>query len=89
MASIAPIVIGCNDYLAYGTFFTRAMFRPKIKIDVFFRAGRWCHLPLLLVEVENGLVLHNWGTFVLTFGANLPVPCHNIETTIQLIPMDH
>ncbi len=42
-----------------------------------------------VVEVENGLVLHNWGTFVLTFGANLPVPCHNIETTIQLIPMDH
>jgi hypothetical protein len=36
MASIAPIVIGCIDYLTYGTIFTRAMFRPKIKLDVFF-----------------------------------------------------
>jgi hypothetical protein len=36
MASIAPIAIGCIDYLAYGTNFTRAMFRPKIKLDVFF-----------------------------------------------------
>ncbi len=36
MALIAPIVIGCNDYLAYGTIFTRAMFHPKIKLDVFF-----------------------------------------------------
>jgi hypothetical protein len=35
MASIAPIVIGCIDYLAYGTIFTRAMFLPKIKLDVF------------------------------------------------------
>jgi hypothetical protein len=48
MASIVPIVIGCIDYLAYGTIFTHAMFRPKIKIDVFFLpenpqmiAGRW------------------------------------------------
>jgi hypothetical protein len=36
MASIAPIVIGCNDYLAYGTIFTHAMFLPKIKLHVFF-----------------------------------------------------
>jgi hypothetical protein len=36
MASIAPIVIECIDYLAYGSFFTRAMFCPKIKLDVFF-----------------------------------------------------
>ncbi len=36
MASIVPIVIGCIDYLAYGTLFTHAMFRPKIKLDVFF-----------------------------------------------------
>jgi hypothetical protein len=36
MASIAPIVIGCIDHLAYGTIFTRAMFLPKIKLDVFF-----------------------------------------------------
>ncbi len=44
MASIAPIVIGCIDYLAYGTIFTRVMFRPKIKLDVFFparEAARW------------------------------------------------
>ncbi len=31
MASIAPIIIGCIDYLAYGTIFTPAMFRLKIK----------------------------------------------------------
>ena len=49
MASIVPIVIGCIDYLAYGTLFTHAMFRPKIKLDFFFppekpqmTAGRWC-----------------------------------------------
>jgi hypothetical protein len=40
MASIVPIVIGCIDYLAYGTFFTRAMFRPKKKRDVFFPARK-------------------------------------------------
>jgi hypothetical protein len=40
MASIAPIDIGCNDYLAYRTIFTRAMFRPKIKLDVFFSARK-------------------------------------------------
>jgi len=40
MASIAPIVIGCIDYLAYGTFFNRAMFCPKIKIDVIFPARK-------------------------------------------------
>jgi hypothetical protein len=40
MASIAPIVIGCIDYLAYGTIFTRVMFRPKIKLDVFFSARK-------------------------------------------------
>jgi hypothetical protein len=31
MASIAPIVIECNDYLAYGTI------RSKIKLEVFSR----------------------------------------------------
>jgi hypothetical protein len=40
MASIAPIVIRCIDYLAYGTIFTRAMFRPKKKLDVFFPARK-------------------------------------------------
>jgi len=36
MASIVPIVIGCIDYLAYGSIFTRVTFRPKIKLNVFF-----------------------------------------------------
>ena len=40
MASITPILIGCNDYLAYRTIFTRAMFHPKIKLDVFFPARK-------------------------------------------------
>jgi len=38
-ASIAPIVIGCIDYLAYGNIFTRAMCRPK-KLDDFFSAKK-------------------------------------------------
>jgi hypothetical protein len=48
MASIVLSVVGCIDYLAYGTIFTRAMFRPKKKVDVFFppekpqmSAGGW------------------------------------------------
>ena len=40
MASIALSVIGCIDYLAYGTIFTRAMFLPKKKGDVFFPARK-------------------------------------------------
>ncbi len=36
MASIAPIVIGCIDY----QLFLRVMFRPKIKLDVFFPARK-------------------------------------------------
>ena len=36
MASIALSVVGCIDYLAYGTIFTHVTFRPKIKLDVFF-----------------------------------------------------
>jgi hypothetical protein len=40
MASIALSVIGCIDYLAYGTIFTRAMFLPKKKLDVFFSARK-------------------------------------------------
>jgi len=36
MASIAPILIGCIDYLAYGTIFTCAMFCPKINLMFFF-----------------------------------------------------
>ncbi len=40
MASITPIVIGCIDYLAYRTIFTCVMFCSKIKLDVFFPAGK-------------------------------------------------
>ena len=36
MASIALSVIGCIDYLAYRTIFTRAMFCPKKKLMFFF-----------------------------------------------------
>jgi hypothetical protein len=48
MASIALTVIGCIDYLAYGTIFTRAMFCQKKYLKVFnlpkkpkMSAGRW------------------------------------------------
>ncbi len=52
MASITPIVSGCIDYLAYGTFFMRVMFRPKIKLNFFFPARkaadeRWEVVPRL------------------------------------------
>ncbi len=40
MASIALRNIRCIDYLAYASIFTRATFRPKIKLDVFFPAGK-------------------------------------------------
>ena len=40
MASIALSVVGCIDYLAYGTIFTRAMFRPKKKLEVFIPARK-------------------------------------------------
>jgi hypothetical protein len=40
MASIALRNIRCIDYLAYVSIFTRATFRPKIKLDVFFSARK-------------------------------------------------
>jgi hypothetical protein len=40
MASIALSIIGCIDYLAYGTIFTRAMFLPKKKLYVIFPARK-------------------------------------------------
>jgi hypothetical protein len=40
MASIVLRNIRCIDYLAYGSIFTRAMFRPKKKLDVFFFARK-------------------------------------------------
>jgi hypothetical protein len=45
MASIALSVIGCIDYLAYGTIFTCAMFRLKKKVDVFFPARKAADEP--------------------------------------------
>jgi hypothetical protein len=50
MALIALSVIRCIDYLAYGTIFSRAMFLPKKKGDVFFSARkaadeRWGVVP--------------------------------------------
>ena len=54
MASIALSIIGCIDYLAYGTIFMRAMFRPKKNLMFFFppekpemSPGEWCALPVL------------------------------------------
>jgi hypothetical protein len=40
MALIALRDIRCIDYLSYGTIFTRAMFLPKKKGDVFFPARK-------------------------------------------------
>jgi len=40
MALIALSVVGCIDYLAYRTIFTRAMFRPKKKVMFFFPARK-------------------------------------------------
>ena len=49
MALIALSVIGCIDYLAFGTIFTRALFRPKKKLIFFsppekpeMSPGEWC-----------------------------------------------
>jgi hypothetical protein len=36
MVSIVLTVIGCIDYLAYGTIFTRVMFCQKKILEVFF-----------------------------------------------------
>ncbi len=40
MASIVLSIIGCIDYLAYGTIFTRAMFLPKKTLMFFFFARK-------------------------------------------------
>jgi hypothetical protein len=58
MSSIAPIFIGCIDYLAYGTIFTRVMFQPKIKLDVFFPARkaadeRWEVVCVFMHKTQN------------------------------------
>jgi hypothetical protein len=54
MASIALSIIGCIDYLAYGTIFTRAMFRPKKKLDVFFPARKAGDEPRRVVSFRRG-----------------------------------
>ena len=45
MASIALRNIRCIDYLAYVSIFTRATFRPKIKLDVFFPPKKTKYSP--------------------------------------------
>jgi hypothetical protein len=60
MASIALSVIGCTDYLAYGTIFTRVMFLPKKKIDVFFPARK-------AVDERWGVVRVRTVTLLVTF----------------------
>ena len=52
MASIALRVVGCIDYLAYGTIFTRAMFLPKKK--------RWCFFPARKAADERWGVVSGW-----------------------------
>jgi hypothetical protein len=61
MAFNALIIVGRIDCLAYGTIFTRAMFRPKIKYDVFFSpekpqmsAGGWCPVSWPYREKKGG-----------------------------------
>jgi hypothetical protein len=59
MASIALTVIGCIDYLAYGTIFTRAMFCQNKILDVVFlakkaRDERWEVVQALYVESQRG-----------------------------------
>jgi hypothetical protein len=59
MASIAPIVIRCIEYLAYGTIFTHAMFCQKIKPDVFSSARKAVdepghHPPRLISDYLTG-----------------------------------
>jgi hypothetical protein len=55
MASIALSVIGCIDYLAYGTIFTRAKFCPKKKLMFFFPARKAGDEPRGMV-VRTGLI---------------------------------
>ena len=76
MASIALTIIGRIGYLAIGAIFTRAMFRPKIKGEVFFPAKNpidelWevvrgqtlGPLQILRVQSEGGLGDRSCETF--------------------------
>ena len=72
MASIALSIIGCIDYLAYGTIFTRAMFRPKKKVDVFFPARkaadeRWGGTYVATKQVARNSCRNETGRSKLTF----------------------
>jgi hypothetical protein len=63
MALIALRDIRCIDYLAYGTIFTRAMFLPKKKGDVFFPARkaadeRWGVVPGPISALEIVALCH-------------------------------
>jgi predicted RNA-binding Zn-ribbon protein involved in translation (DUF1610 family) len=74
MASIALSIIGCIDYLAYGTIFMRAMFRPKKKLDVFFPARKAGDEPRRVVETQtsvSGLKLNLYCSGGALFGRNL------------------
>ena len=76
MASIALSVIGCIDYLAYGTIFMRAMFLLKKKLDVFFPARKARDEPRRVVGGQERFSL----AFPPTFGCT-PIPV--IQYTIQ------
>ncbi len=65
MAFNALIIVGRIDCLAYGTIFLRAMFRPKIKHDVFFSpekpqmsAGGLCLVSWPYREKKEGAILN-------------------------------
>ncbi len=68
MASIAHIVIGCIDYLAYRTIFTRVMFCPKIKLDVFFPARKAADVLMGMLLGTIVIVLVAWTEFCYKFG---------------------
>jgi hypothetical protein len=83
MASIAPIVIGCIDYLAYGTIFTRAMFLPKIKLDI-------CR-EVVAQAAGGGVGRHRsqfyydqkatFGEILVTLGSSVDFPLRTYSTT--------
>jgi len=65
MVSIALSVIGCIDYLAYGTIFTRAMFLPKKNLMFFFPpekpemspGGEWWMVCTVYFTVHTSFLL--------------------------------
>ena len=65
MASIVPIIIGCIDYLAYGTIFMCALFRPKKNLMFFVcqkaQDERWEKVCPQEIDVMAGLRRANRG----------------------------